>query len=158
VEGRFQTIKGKNGCVAVIDYAHTDDALRNVLETIHEVAQEGREIISVLGAGGDRDKSKRPKMAAVATQLSHKVILTSDNPRSEDPAAIIEEMVNGVPSDKEMQVLKIIDREEAIKTACMLAGEKSIILIAGKGHEKYQEIKGEKHPFDDKEIVSKYLK
>jgi UDP-N-acetylmuramoyl-L-alanyl-D-glutamate--2,6-diaminopimelate ligase len=158
VEGRFQTMKGKNGCMAVIDYAHTDDALRNVLETIRDVDQEGREIISVLGAGGDRDKSKRPKMAAVASELSHKVILTSDNPRSEDTATIIEEMVSGIASDKEMQVLKIIDREEAIKTACMLAGEKSIILVAGKGHEKYQEIKGEKHPFDDKAIVSKYLK
>ncbi len=157
VEGRFQTIKGKNGCMAIIDYAHTDDALRNVLETIHEVNREEKEIISVLGAGGDRDREKRPKMAAVASQLSHKVILTSDNPRSEDPKAIIDEMAQGISSDKNMQVLKIVDREEAIKTACMLSGEHSILLVAGKGHEKYQEIKGKKYPFNDKEIISKYL-
>ena len=157
VEGRFQTIKGKNGCMAIIDYAHTDDALRNVLETIHEVNREEKEIISVLGAGGDRDREKRPKMAAVASQLSHKVILTSDNPRSEDPKAIIDEMAQGISSDKNMQVLKIVDREEAIKTACMLSGEHSILLVAGKGNEKYQEIKGKKYPFNDKEIISKYL-
>ncbi|MFC2129563.1 glutamate ligase domain-containing protein [Bacteroidota bacterium] len=144
--------------MAIIDYAHTDDALKNVLETIHEVNREGREIISVIGAGGDRDRTKRPKMAAVAVHLSHKVILTSDNPRSEDPADIIEEMAAGISQEQSKQILKIIDREEAIKTACMLAGENTIVLLAGKGHEKYQEIKGVRHPFDDKEIVSKYLK
>ncbi len=158
VEGRFETIKGKKGCMAIIDYAHTDDALKNVLDAIHEVNSEGREVISVIGAGGDRDKAKRPKMAAVAVQMSQKVILTSDNPRSEDPEVIIEEMEAGIPAEKVRQVLKIIDREEAIKTACMLAEEDAIILVAGKGHEKYQEIKGVRYPFDDKEIISKYLK
>ncbi len=158
VEGRFETIKSENGSMAVIDFAHTDDALRNVLETIVELNRNNKEIISVIGAGGDRDRAKRPKMAAVASQLSQKVILTSDNPRSEDPLTIIEEMAVGISEDKAMQVLKITNREEAIKTACMLAGTDSIILVAGKGHEKYQEIKGVKHPFDDKEIVRKYLK
>jgi len=156
-EGRFEIYRGAEGAVAVIDYAHTDDALRNVLETIHEVNREGREIITVVGAGGDRDRSKRPLMGAVAARFSNKVILTSDNPRSEDPDAIMAEMEAGIPAEHQADVLKITDREAAIKTACMLAGQGSVVLVAGKGHEKYQEIKGEKRHFDDREIVTKYL-
>jgi UDP-N-acetylmuramoyl-L-alanyl-D-glutamate--2,6-diaminopimelate ligase len=157
-EGRFDVLKGGQGTIGIIDYAHTDDALRNVLETIHEVDKGEREIITVVGAGGDRDRTKRPKMAAVAVQLSKRVILTSDNPRSEDPSVIIDEMEKGIPEERMSDVLKIIDREEAIKTACMLAGPATVILVAGKGHEKYQEIKRERRFFDDKEIVMKYLK
>ena len=156
--GRFEIHKGAKGGVAVIDYAHTEDALRNVLESIHEVNREGREIITVVGAGGDRDPSKRPGMGAVAASRSNKVILTSDNPRSEDPAVIMAEMEAGMAPEHTAEVLKIADREEAIKTACMLAGPESLILVAGKGHETYQEIKGEKRHFDDREIVKKYLK
>ena len=156
--GRFEVYKGSSGTLAVIDYAHTDDALRNVLETIQEVNREGREIITIVGAGGDRDRSKRPKMGAVAAGLSQKVILTSDNPRSEDPEAIIAEMAKGMDPGHKADVLKITDREEAIKTACLLAGKGSVILLAGKGHETYQEIKGEKRHFDDREVMLKYLK
>ncbi len=158
VEGRFEIIKGAAGTIAVVDYAHTDDALKNVLETIHEVNRESREIITVAGAGGNRDTSKRPKMGAVAINYSKKVILTSDNPRSEDPHLIMEQMEQGIPAERLGDVLKIADREEAIKTACMLAGPASVILVAGKGHEKYQEIGGIKRHFDDKEVVIKYLK
>lgn len=156
--GRFEIHKGAKGAVAVIDYAHTEDALRNVLESIHEVNREGREIITVVGAGGDRDRNKRPGMGAVAAGLSNKVILTSDNPRSEDPETIMAEMEAGIAPEHQADVLKITDREEAIKTACMLAGTGSLVLVAGKGHETYQEIKGEKRHFDDREIVIKYLK
>jgi len=158
VEGRFDIIKGSKERVAIVDYAHTEDALRNVLETIHEVKIENRELITVVGAGGDRDKSKRPKMGAAAASLSSKVIFTSDNPRSELAVNIMAEMEKGVPTELLENVLKIEDREEAIKTACLLAGKGSVILIAGKGHEKYQLINGDKHHFDDKEIVTKYLK
>ena len=158
VEGRFEIVRGEKGTVAVVDYAHTEDALRNVLETIREVNPEKREITTVLGAGGDRDKDKRPKMGSVAASLSTRVILTSDNPRSENPETIMEAMEQGIAPENRGDVLKISNREEAIKTACMLAPEGSIVLIAGKGHEKYQEIMGERHHFDDKEIVTKYLK
>ncbi|MCF8346077.1 MAG: UDP-N-acetylmuramoyl-L-alanyl-D-glutamate--2,6-diaminopimelate ligase [Bacteroidales bacterium] len=158
VDGRFEIIKGASGTIGIIDYAHTDDALKNVLETIHEVNREGREIITVAGAGGDRDNSKRPKMGAVAISYSKKVILTSDNPRSEDPYMIMDQMEKGMPADRLGDVLKIADREEAIKTACMLAGPASVILVAGKGHEKYQETGGIKRHFDDKEVVTKYIK
>lgn len=157
VEGRFEIHKGPNGGIAIIDYAHTDDALKNVLETIREVNSDKRELITVVGAGGDRDKSKRPKMGAVAAALSDKVILTSDNPRSEKAETIMMEMENGVPVERLGIILKITNREEAIKTACLLGGNHSIILIAGKGHEKYQIINGEKYHFDDKEILIKYL-
>jgi UDP-N-acetylmuramoyl-L-alanyl-D-glutamate--2,6-diaminopimelate ligase len=157
-EGRFEVLRGPGGQVAVIDYAHTDDALRNVLETIREVNSEERQIITVVGAGGDRDRTKRAKMGNVAAKLSDKVIFTSDNPRSEDPAAIMREMEQGVPAEKAGDVLKIADREEAIRTACMLGGVDPVILVAGKGHEKYQEIAGERRHFDDKEIVKRYLK
>jgi UDP-N-acetylmuramoyl-L-alanyl-D-glutamate--2,6-diaminopimelate ligase len=157
-EGRFEVLKGAGGAIAIIDYAHTDDALKNVLETIQEVNTGDRPVITVVGAGGDRDRTKRAKMGAVAAGLSSRVILTSDNPRSEDPAAIMEEMEQGISDDRAGDVLKITDREEAIKTACMLAGPAAVILVAGKGHEKYQEIGGVKRHFDDKEIVAKYLK
>jgi UDP-N-acetylmuramoyl-L-alanyl-D-glutamate--2,6-diaminopimelate ligase len=158
VEGRFDIIKGSKERIAIIDYAHTDDALKNVLETIHEVKLENRELITVVGAGGDRDKGKRPKMGSVAASLSSKVILTSDNPRSERAEVIMADMEKGVPSELLANVLKISDREEAIKTACLLASKGSVILIAGKGHEKYQIIDGEKRHFNDKEIVTKYIK
>ena len=157
-EGRFEVLKGAGGTIAIIDYAHTDDALKNVLETIQEVNKGERQVITVVGAGGDRDRTKRAKMGAVAAGLSSRVILTSDNPRSEDPAAIMQEMEQGVPAERAGDILKITDREEAIKTACMLAGPAAVILVAGKGHEKYQEIGGVKRHFDDKEIVAKYLK
>ena len=158
VEGRFEIRKGKRGSLAILDYAHTEDALKNVLETIHEVNREKAGIITVVGAGGARDRSKRPKMGKVAAELSTTLILTSDNPRNEDPNTIMEEMERGVPENKREQVLKIVDREEAIKTACMLAGPGSIILVAGKGHEKYQEVNDLRRPFDDKAIIDKYLK
>jgi UDP-N-acetylmuramoyl-L-alanyl-D-glutamate--2,6-diaminopimelate ligase len=157
-EGRFEMITKASGATAIIDYAHTDDALKNVLETVHEVNAGGREIITVIGAGGDRDKSKRPKMGKVSARMSDKVILTSDNPRSENPEVIMLEMQAGVESKDAGKVLKITNREEAIKTACMMAGTSGLILVAGKGHEKYQEIAGERIHFDDKELVIKYLK
>ncbi len=158
VEGRFEVVRSQAGNIAIVDYAHTDDALRNVLETIREVNRDERRIITVVGAGGDRDRTKRSKMGDVATALSHMVIFTSDNPRSEDPLAIMQEMEKGVKEENGADVLKIADREEAIKTACVMGGPALVILVAGKGHEKYQEIKGEKRHFDDKAIVKKYLK
>jgi UDP-N-acetylmuramoyl-L-alanyl-D-glutamate--2,6-diaminopimelate ligase len=144
--------------IAIVDYAHTPDALKNVLETIDQLRSGNEQVISVVGCGGDRDRTKRPLMAAIACKYSHKVILTSDNPRSEDPMEIIKEMQQGITATDARKTLVIVDREEAIKTACMLAKEKDIILVAGKGHENYQEIKGVKHPFDDKEVVTRMLK
>lgn len=157
VEGRFYHIKNKKNTTAIIDYAHTPDALNNVLETIKSLKRPNSEIITVVGAGGDRDKSKRPIMAKIACNLSNKVILTSDNPRTEEPLNIIEDMKKGVEKKYIKNVLVISDREEAIKTACMLSNEGDVILIAGKGHEKYQEINGKKYPFDDKLILKKYF-
>lgn len=154
-EGRFETLKAKNGVVAIVDYAHTPDAVENVLETINELRQAGQQVFTVLGCGGDRDRTKRPEMAEVACRLSDKVILTSDNPRSEDPAAIIKEMETGVPIDKKKNVFSITDRREAIRAAFHLAQEGDVILVAGKGHEKYQEINGVKNHFDDKEELIK---
>ncbi len=154
-EGRFETLKAKNGVVAIVDYAHTPDAVENVLETINELRQAGQQVFTVLGCGGDRDRTKRPEMAEVACRLSDKVILTSDNPRSEDPAAIIKEMEAGVPADKKKNVFSITDRREAIRAAFHLAQEGDVILVAGKGHEKYQEINGVKNHFDDKEELIK---
>lgn len=151
VDGRFQPILSPEGKTAIVDYAHTPDALMNVLSTIKKIKKPVQEVITIVGAGGDRDKKKRPLMASVASELSSKVILTSDNPRNEDPEAILKDMKEGVKERK--NVLVITDRKEAIKAACMMAGHKDIILIAGKGHETYQEIKGVKYPFDDREIV-----
>jgi len=156
VEGRFETVK-HNGITAIIDYAHTPDALQNVIQTINELKQNGQMLITVVGAGGNRDKEKRPLMAQAALKGSDKLILTSDNPRDEVPEQIIEDMAIGV-KDNIMEVLKITDRKEAIKTAIMLAKKGDIILIAGKGHENYQEIKGERKYFDDKETAEEFLK
>ncbi len=155
VEGRFQYIKSSNNVAGIVDYAHTPDALKNVLATINQIRTGNEQVITVVGCGGDRDKSKRPIMASIACENSNKVILTSDNPRSENPEVIISEMKTGVDGVNYKKVLSITNREEAIKTACSLANKGDIILIAGKGHEKYQEINGTKYPFDDLEILSK---
>ncbi len=154
VDGRFETIRSKSGKTAIVDYAHTPDALKNVIESIRNLLRTGQHLITVVGAGGDRDPSKRPIMAKEAVVGSSKVILTSDNPRSEDPDVIIEEMMAGVSASERLKVLSIVNRKEAIKTACMVAAPGDVILIAGKGHETYQEIKGVKHHFDDREIVN----
>jgi len=158
VEGRFQYVKAPNGTIGIVDYAHTPDALENVLSTINDVRTPQEKIITVVGCGGDRDKTKRPVMAAIACEKSDKVIITSDNPRSEDPMEIIHEMEKGVNPVHKKKSISIADRREAIKTACHMAQKGDIILLAGKGHEKYQEIKGVKHPFDDMEILSENLK
>jgi UDP-N-acetylmuramoyl-L-alanyl-D-glutamate--2,6-diaminopimelate ligase len=158
VEGRFQYVKSKNNITAVIDYAHTPDALLNVLKTIKEIVADGGNIITVVGCGGDRDAQKRPEMAKIACEWSNKVILTSDNPRSEEPEEIINQMKKGVEITSVKKTLAISDRREAIKTACALAQSGDIVLIAGKGHEKYQEIKGVKHPFDDVQEVTETFK
>ncbi|PIQ16846.1 MAG: UDP-N-acetylmuramoyl-L-alanyl-D-glutamate--2,6-diaminopimelate ligase [Flavobacteriales bacterium CG18_big_fil_WC_8_21_14_2_50_32_9] len=155
VEGRFQYIKSVENVAAIVDYAHTPDALKNVLETIKEIRTGNEKVITVVGCGGDRDKAKRPIMAKIACNFSDKVILTSDNPRSENPEQIIAEMRLGVEPQFFKKVLAITNREEAIKTACALAEANDIILVAGKGHEKYQEINGEKFPFDDMEMLKR---
>lgn len=153
-EGRFDyIISAKDKIMGIVDYAHTPDALLNVLATIKNLKQGFEQVITVVGCGGDRDKSKRPVMAEVATNYSDKVIFTSDNPRSEEPMAIIKDMETGVPVHLKKNTLAISDRREAIKTACSLANAEDIILIAGKGHEKYQEIKGVRNDFDDKKVV-----
>lgn len=153
VSGRLDPIRSPQGFTAVVDYAHTPDALENVLNAIHEVLEGKGKVITVCGAGGNRDKGKRPLMAQEAVKQSDKVIITSDNPRFEDPQAIIDDMLAGLNRQQMKKVLSIADRKEAIKTACMLAQKGDVILIAGKGHEDYQEIKGVKHHFDDKEVV-----
>ena len=153
-EGRFDVfVSSINKNVGIIDYAHTPDALKNVLDTINEIRTHNENVITVVGCGGNRDKAKRPDMAHIASELSNKVILTSDNPRSEQPDEIIKEMKAGVPAQNYNKVLTITDRREAIRVACSLAAPKDIILLAGKGHEKYQEINGVKNPFDDKAIL-----
>ncbi len=157
VPGRLETIHSKDGHIAIVDYAHTPDALQNVLKSIQQIIGSGCKIITVVGAGGDRDRSKRPVMANIVTQYSYRVLLTSDNPRSEDPESIIQEMVKGIPYDLQNRVLSITNRREAIKTACLMAGPGDIILVAGKGHEDYQEIKGKRHHFDDREVVREFL-
>jgi UDP-N-acetylmuramoyl-L-alanyl-D-glutamate--2,6-diaminopimelate ligase len=151
--GRFERIVSKTGITAIIDYAHTPDAVENVLQTINDSKQGKEQIITVIGCGGNRDATKRPLMAEIATKLSNRVIFTSDNPRDEEPQHIIEQMEQGVSITNKKKTISILDRKEAIKTACMFAKEGDIILIAGKGHEDYQEIKGVKHHFDDKEVV-----
>jgi UDP-N-acetylmuramoyl-L-alanyl-D-glutamate--2,6-diaminopimelate ligase len=156
--GRFELVMPGSKFTAIIDYAHTPDALKNVLETITHFRTGTEQVISVVGCGGNRDKTKRPLMAAIACKYSDKVIFTSDNPRDEDPMEIIREMQKGVGPTDAKKTLIMVDREEAIKTACMMAKEKDIILVAGKGHETYQEIKGVKHPFDDHEVLTRMLK
>lgn len=157
VAGRFQYIKSPTNISGIVDYAHTPDALQNVLRTISEIRTNNETVITVVGCGGDRDKTKRPLMAQIACEYSNKVILTSDNPRSENPEQIINDMKAGVEPQHYKKVLSITNREEAIKTACMLAESNDIILVAGKGHEKYQEINGEKFPFDDLEVLKEAL-
>jgi UDP-N-acetylmuramoyl-L-alanyl-D-glutamate--2,6-diaminopimelate ligase len=152
VEGRFDYLTSKKKIVGVVDYAHTPDALENVLKTIHDVSKQGK-VITVVGCGGDRDSAKRPVMAKIACEMSDKVILTSDNPRSEDPGEIIRAMEKGIAMGESRKALSIIDRKEAIKTAVSLAQPGDVILVAGKGHEKYQEVKGVRTPFDDKEVL-----
>jgi UDP-N-acetylmuramoyl-L-alanyl-D-glutamate--2,6-diaminopimelate ligase len=162
VSGRFQYIVSNTNITAIVDYAHTPDALENVLNTINDVRTNNEQLITVVGCGGNRDTTKRPVMANIATELSDKVILTSDNPRNEEQEAIIHEMEKGVQAQNFKKVLSITDRLQAIKTACQLAQPNDIILIAGKGHETYQEIKGVRHDFDDmknvKEILNQLLK
>jgi UDP-N-acetylmuramoyl-L-alanyl-D-glutamate--2,6-diaminopimelate ligase len=157
VSGRFQFIVSKQKITAIVDYAHTPDALENVLKTINNIRTKNEQLITVIGCGGDRDKTKRPIMAAIASSLSDKVIITSDNPRSENPETIIAEMEAGVAPSDSKKTMSISDRKQAIKTACQLAQPKDIVLIAGKGHENYQEIKGVKHHFDDMETVAEML-
>jgi UDP-N-acetylmuramoyl-L-alanyl-D-glutamate--2,6-diaminopimelate ligase len=158
VEGRFQYLKSESGIIGIVDYAHTPDALKNVLETIKGIRTGNEQVITLAGCGGDRDAAKRPIMAQIACQYSNKVILTSDNPRSEDPEEILNQMQKGINPVDAKKTLRITDRKEAIRTACSLAKQGDIILVAGKGHEKYQEIKGVKHPFDDFEILKETLK
>lgn len=157
VEGRFDFLTSKSNVIGVVDYAHTPDALQNVLSTIHDVASGQGRVITIVGCGGDRDAAKRPVMAKIACELSDKVILTSDNPRSEDPTEIIQQMEKGVPLGEVRKTLSIVDRKEAIKVAVSLAQPGDIILVAGKGHEKYQEVKGVKAPFDDKKVLQDFF-
>ncbi len=152
-EGRFETLQSKTGITAFVDYAHTPDALENVLKTINSLRTFNEKLITVVGAGGDRDKTKRPKMAKIVSMLSDSIILTSDNPRTEDPEQIIADMLAGIDPAKKNKTMSILNRKEAIKTAFNLANPGDLILVAGKGHEKYQEINGVKHPFDDKKVI-----
>lgn len=157
VPGRFETFLAAGGTTAIVDYAHSPDALQNMLDTIQEVNTSGGEIICVVGAGGNRDRGKRPVMARIAATASNKLILTSDNPRDEDPEQILDDMMKGVPAQLLDRTMRIVSREEAIRTACIIAGPKDIILVAGKGHEKTQEIAGVKRAFDDMEILKQNL-
>lgn len=158
VAGRFQYLISDNKITAIVDYAHTPDALKNVLETINSIRTKNEELITVFGCGGNRDKTKRPKMGHIASALSSKVIVTSDNPRDEAPESIMEDIEKGIEPQNFKKVLSIADRKQAIKTACQMANPNDIILIAGKGHETYQEIKGERFDFDDFKIVKEFLK
>lgn len=157
VSGRFQFIVSNEKITAIVDYAHTPDALENVLKTINDIRTKNEQLITVVGCGGDRDKTKRPIMANIATQMSDKVIITSDNPRTENPETIISEMEAGVEPQNFKKTVSITDRKQAIKNACQLANPNDIILIAGKGHETYQEINGVRHDFDDMKIVKEFL-
>jgi UDP-N-acetylmuramoyl-L-alanyl-D-glutamate--2,6-diaminopimelate ligase len=154
IEGRFEYLKSNNGVIAIVDYAHTPDAVLNVVKAINQIRTGNEQLITVIGAGGDRDRAKRPKMAKIAVENSNKTILTSDNPRNENPEDIISDMYRGVENSHKKNVSIIADRKEAIKTACMIANSGDIILVAGKGHETYQEIKGKRHHFNDKEIIA----
>ena len=158
VNGRLEPVHSPDGFTAIVDYAHTPDALENVLNAIHEVLDGKGKVITVCGAGGNRDKGKRPLMAQEAVRQSDRVIITSDNPRFEEPQAIIDDMLAGLDAKQMKKVLSIVDRREAIRTACMMAEKGDVVLIAGKGHEDYQEIQGVKHHFDDKEVVREMFK
>jgi UDP-N-acetylmuramoyl-L-alanyl-D-glutamate--2,6-diaminopimelate ligase len=157
VSGRLEVIKSPGGISGIVDYAHTPDALLNVIDTINKIREGNVQLITVVGAGGDRDRTKRPKMAAISAEGSTKVIITSDNPRTEDPEKILDEMEAGITPDLKSKTLRIADRHEAIRTAVMLANKGDVILIAGKGHETYQEIMGVKHHFDDREELKNAL-
>ena len=157
VSGRFQFVVSETKITAIVDYAHTPDALENVLQTIQDIRTKNEQLITVVGCGGDRDTTKRPIMAAITAALSDKAIFTADNPRTEDPETIIQEMEKGVAPQNYKKTLSILDRKQAIKTACQLANTNDIILIAGKGHETYQEINGVRYDFDDLEIVTELL-
>ena len=151
VAGRLEIVKSGSGISAIVDYAHTPDALLNVIDTINKIREGGVQLITVVGAGGDRDKTKRPEMAAISAEGSSKIILTSDNPRTEDPEKILDDMEAGITPDLKRKTVRITDRREAIKTAVMLANKGDVILVAGKGHETYQDVMGVKHHFDDRE-------
>lgn len=157
-EGRFEQIRSTSGTTAIVDYAHTPDALKNVLMTIEQLAYEGQKIITVVGCGGDRDKTKRPIMARLACEFSHVAVLTSDNPRTESPTAILDDMFDGLGILARKKVQRIENRRQAIEYACSIAKPQDIILVAGKGHETYQEINGVRYPFDDKEVLQAFLK
>lgn len=157
VAGRLEVVKTDSGISGIVDYAHTPDALLNVIDTLNKIREGGMQLITVVGAGGDRDRTKRPKMAAISAEGSTKVILTSDNPRTEDPERILDEMEAGITPDLKRKTLRIADRHEAIKTAVMLANKGDVILIAGKGHETYQDVMGVKHHFDDREELKNAL-
>jgi UDP-N-acetylmuramoyl-L-alanyl-D-glutamate--2,6-diaminopimelate ligase len=144
--------------MAIVDYAHTPDALENVLSAISQLRTRNELLVTVVGCGGDRDRDKRPLMAEIAHKYSDKVILTSDNPRTEDPDKILDDMFKGIPVSGKRNVMRITDRKEAIRTGCNLCNDGDILLIAGKGHETYQEINGVRHPFDDREVVTEILK
>lgn len=153
VNGRMDPLQSSRGYTAIVDYAHTPDALENVLNAIHEVLNGRGQVITVCGAGGNRDKGKRPLMAQEAVRQSDKVIITSDNPRFEEPQAIIDDMLAGLTPQQMKKVISIVDRKEAIRTACMMAQKGDVVLVAGKGHENYQDVKGVKHHFDDHEVL-----
>lgn len=155
--GRFQVVRGAGGVIGIVDYAHTPDALKNVLATIGDVCSDDERVITVVGCGGDRDRTKRPIMARLAADMSHMVVLTSDNPRSEDPAAIIQEMRTGLTVVDQPKVLVNADRQEAIRMAVSMARPGDVVLVAGKGHETYQEVNGVKHPFDDAAVLKEIL-
>ncbi|MEM9417059.1 MAG: UDP-N-acetylmuramoyl-L-alanyl-D-glutamate--2,6-diaminopimelate ligase [Bacteroidota bacterium] len=157
IQGRFQHLHAPTGFDAIVDYAHTPDALQNVLKTIGQIKSKASQVITVVGCGGDRDKTKRPLMAQVAWKFSDRVILTADNPRTEAPQAIIEDMKAGLTPTQQQQTLVIVERAEAIKAACQLAKAQDIVLIAGKGHETYQEISGKRYPFDDRQVLEEVL-
>lgn len=157
VDGRLEVIRSAGGITGIVDYAHTPDALVNVIETLNKIKQPGIKLITVVGAGGDRDKTKRPLMAAISAKGSDKVILTSDNPRTEDPEKILDDMEAGITPDLKKKTVRIADRRQAIRTAIMLASDEDVILVAGKGHETYQEINGVKHHFDDREELREGL-
>jgi len=157
VTGRFETCLSASGVTGIVDYAHTPDALSNILESIRQVIPAGAKLITVVGAGGNRDTKKRPVMARIAAEASHLAILTSDNPRFEDPEKILDDMMEGITGDMMDRTMRIADRRQAIRTACMIAEQGDIILVAGKGHEKYQEIMGERIMFDDMEILKKNM-
>ena len=157
-EGRFEVVTGNQQKIfGIVDYAHTPDALQKVLSTLLQIRKKGQKVIAIAGCGGDRDKTKRPKMAQVVVQKADTAIFTSDNPRSENPQTIIDDMMAGLNLEERRKVLEIVDRRQAIRTAIKLADEGDVILLAGKGHEKYQEINGEKFPFDDISILKEEL-